>query len=123
MRKSCERSGGSRNCKPADHASGAVWGRRGVFAGWFHPGAAKPDFNTVDIRATQEFPYSAYDHVTSDLNPTEMFIGAELEFNPMTKYFYTDRTLPKRRLSDTEMVEINGLYRVIGRNQQAVSVR
>lgn len=89
--------------------------------GWFHPGAVTPDFNHVDIRATQEFPYQG--HVTSDLNPTEMFIGSELEFNPMTKYFYTDRTLPKKRLSDAEMVEINNLYRVIGRDKQALSTR
>jgi hypothetical protein len=86
--------------------------RSGVFEvfspGWFHPGATKPDFNNVDIRTTQELLYDKYDHVTSDLNPTEMFIGSELEFNAMTKYFYTDRTLPKKRLSDSEMVEING---------------
>jgi len=88
--------------------------------GWFHPGATKPDFNNVDIRTTQELLYANSSHVTSDLNPTEMFIGNELEFNAMTKYFYTDRTLPKKRLSDSEMVEINGLYRVVGRDGQAL---
>jgi hypothetical protein len=94
----------------------------GLFSpGWFHPGAIKPDFDTVDIHATQEFPYQG--HVTSNLNPTEMFIGSELEFNPMTKYFYTDRTLPKKRLSDAEMVEINDLYRVIGRDEHALFTR
>ncbi len=96
----------------------------GLFSpGWFHPGAIKPDFNSVDIRATQEFPYDGFNHVTSDMNPTEMFVGSELEFNSMTKYFYTDLTLPKRRLSDAEMVEINGLYRVIGRDEQALSTQ
>ncbi len=89
--------------------------------GWFHPGATEPDFNNVDIRTTQELTYEG--HVTSDLNPTEMFNGSELEFNAMTKYFYTDRTLPKKRLSDTEMVEINGLYRVIGHDEQAALMR
>ncbi|UVK47233.1 hypothetical protein BPNPMPFG_002994 [Mesorhizobium sp. AR07] len=89
--------------------------------GWFHPGAIKPDFNNVDIRATQERSY--VDHVTSDLNPSEMFVGSELEFNAMTKYFYTDLTLPKKRLSAAEMVEINGLYRVIGHDDQAVLMR
>ncbi|MGY3328341.1 hypothetical protein ACVILI_001358 [Mesorhizobium sp. USDA 4775] len=89
--------------------------------GWFHAGATKPDFNNVDIRTTQERLYKG--HVTSDLNPTEMFIGSELEFNAMTKYFYTDQTLPKKRLSDTEMVEINGLYRVIGHDEQAALMR
>jgi hypothetical protein len=86
--------------------------------GWFHPGATKPDFNNVDIRATQELTYEGY--VASDLNPSEMFMGSELEFNAMTKYFYTDRTLPKKRLSDAEMVKINDLYRVIGHDEQAI---
>ena len=87
--------------------------------GWFHPGAIKPDFNKVDIRQTQSFPYKGYKYVTSDLNPTEMFVADELEFNPMTKCFYTDRTLPKRELSEDEMVEVNRLYRIIGRDEQA----
>lgn len=89
--------------------------------GWFHAGATKPDFDNVDIRTTRELTYEGY--VTSDLNPAEMFIGRELEFNAMTKYFYTDRALPKKRLSETEMVEINGLYRVIGHDEQAVLMR
>jgi hypothetical protein len=32
----------------------------------------------------------------------------------MTKYFYTDRFLPKMKLTEDEMVEINQLYRIIG---------
>jgi len=82
--------------------------------GWFHPGATRPDFNNVDITKTQEFPYSGSEYVSSDLNPAEAFLGAELEFNAMTKYFYTDRTVPKKRLTADEMAEINHLYRVIG---------
>lgn len=82
--------------------------------GWFHPGAAIPDFLTVDVRKTQEFPYSKFQYVTSDLNPGVVFLASELEFNPNTKYFYTDRSVPKRRLTEAEMLEINQLYRVIG---------
>ncbi len=93
------------------------------FPGWFHPGAIRPDFNNVDVRATQELPYAKSDYVTSDLNPTEMFIGRELEFNAMTKYFYTDRTLPKKRLSNAEMIEINDLYRVMGHDEQVIFMR
>jgi|EndMetStandDraft_8_1072994.scaffolds.fasta_scaffold343637_2 hypothetical protein len=89
--------------------------------GWFHAGAMKPDFDNVDIRATQEFPYDG--NVTSDVNPSEMFIGSELEFNAMTKYFYADLTLPKKRLSNAEMIRINGLYRVIGQGEQALLTR
>jgi hypothetical protein len=41
-----------------------------------------------------------------------------LEFNAMTKYFYTDRSLPKKKLTEAEMVEINRLYEIIGRCEQ-----
>ena len=83
--------------------------------GWFHPGANTPDYNNVDVRATQEFPYAKFDYVSSDLNPGVMFLGRELEFNSNTKYFYTDRSLPKKKLTGPEMLEINRLYRIIGR--------
>lgn len=83
--------------------------------GWFHPGAIKPNFLTVDVRATQEFPYSQFQYVSSDLNPGVVFLGSELEFNSMTKYFYTNRSVPKKKLTEPEMLEINQLYRVIGR--------
>jgi len=86
--------------------------------GWFHPGASKPDFNKVDIRTSQEAPYEKYEYVTSDLNPGVVFIGRELEFNSMTKYFYVDRSLPKKRLTEPQMVEVNRLYRIIGRCEE-----
>lgn len=106
--------------RPVTHLSRS--GPVTVFSpGWFHSGSVKPDFNTVDIRTTQEFPY--HGNVTSDVNPSEMFIGSELEFNAMIKYFYRDRALPKKRLSGAEMVEINGLYRAIGRDEGAVTSR
>jgi hypothetical protein len=82
--------------------------------GWFHPGAARPDFNNVDITKTQELSYSKFEYVSSDINPDEAFLGRELEFNPMTKYFYTDRTVPKKMLTMDEMLEINRLYHAIG---------
>src|SRR5439155_13080426 len=89
--------------------------------GWFHEGAAKPDFNTVDVRATQETPYDKHEYVTSDLNPNIVFIGRQLEFNSMTKYFYTNRSLPKKKLTQAEMEEINRLYRIIGRCEQQLA--
>ncbi len=89
--------------------------------GWFHEGAIEPDYRTVDVRKTQEFPYRGY--VTSDLKPSEMFVGDELEFNAMTKFFYTDRTLPKKRLSEDEMLEINRLYRIIGQGEHGARNR
>ena len=86
--------------------------------GWFHPGAIRPDFNNVDVRATQELHYAAHQYVTSDLNPKICFLGSELEFNGMTKFFYTDRSMPKKKLTEAEMVEINRLYRIIGQCEQ-----
>jgi hypothetical protein len=86
--------------------------------GWFHDGAAKPDFANVDVRATQEKTYDQHPYVTSDLNPGVAFRGQELEFNSMTKYFYTDRTVPKKKLSEAQMLEINRLYRIIASCEQ-----
>lgn len=82
--------------------------------GWFHPGALKPNFNKVDVRKTQELTHAGHQYVTSDLNPGWVFLGKDLEFNSMTKYFYTNRTLPKHKLTEAEMLEINRLYRIIG---------
>jgi hypothetical protein len=39
----------------------------------------------------------------------------------MTKYFYTDRSLPKKRLGAAEMTEINRLYRIIGAREQDIA--
>jgi hypothetical protein len=89
--------------------------------GWFHAGAAKPDFNNVDVRQSQDTSYGKYQYITSDLNPGVVFLGQEVEFNSATKYFYTDRTLPKKRLSEAEMLEINRLYRIIGRCEQQIA--
>ena len=74
----------------------------------------------MDIRQTQELPYAGANYVTSDVTPDEMFRGSDLEFNAMTKYFYVDRSRPKKRLSEFEMLEVNRLYRDIGHDQQAV---
>jgi hypothetical protein len=90
--------------------------------GWFHAGAIRPDFNTVDVRTSQEFPYNSYTYVASNVRPNDMFIAKDLEFNAMTKYFYVDRTLPKARLSEAEMLEVNRLYRIIGAHDLAVTL-
>ena len=89
--------------------------------GWFHPGALTPDFNTVDVRDTQELNYAKNEYVTSDLNPDVVYLGSELEFNSMTKYFYTDRSVPKKKLTEEEMLEINRLYRIIGQDQDRLA--
>lgn len=87
--------------------------------GWFHAGAGKPDFATVDVRATQDTAhFASHPYVTSDLNPGVAFAGSEVEFNSMTKWFYVDRSLPKKKLAEAEMLEINRLYRIIGKCEE-----
>ena len=81
--------------------------------GWFHEGAMVPDFRTVDVRQTRTLDYDGHEWVSSDVTPTRMWRGEDLEFNSMTKYFYTDRSVPKKRLTEAEMVEINRLYRIV----------
>lgn len=87
--------------------------------GWFHPGAITPDFNRTDVRKSQQLPYTS-PWVSSDITPNMMFRGSDLEFNAMTKLFYTNRSLPKKRLSEAEMLQINSLYRTIGRCQTEI---
>ena len=90
--------------------------------GWFHEGAIKPDFNHVDVRASRETAeYDKSEYCTSDLNPGLAWRSRDLEFNAMTKYFYTNRTFPKKRLTEGEMLEINRLYRIIGKCEQQLS--
>jgi hypothetical protein len=91
---------------------------KNAWTNWYHDGAIKPDFNTVDVRQTQQLPFADHPFITSDLTLGTIYPGSELEFNPMLKYFYTDRTRPKKRLTVSEMVEINRLYRIIGRDEQ-----
>jgi hypothetical protein len=93
------------------------WNQCAWFADvWFHPGAETPDFNNVDIRKTQETKnYENYPYASSSFTPDRAFIGNDIEFNSMTKIFYQDRTIPKKKLTEDEMVEINRLYRIIGR--------
>jgi hypothetical protein len=83
--------------------------------GWFHPGAVTPDFDHVDVRQSQDTSFEKHTYITSDVTPNLVFLGKDCEFNLMTKLFYTNRNLPKHRLSEAEMVEINRLYRIIGR--------
>jgi hypothetical protein len=90
--------------------------------GWFHPGAIRPDFNTVDVRTTQKLDYAKDEYVTSDLNPEVVYLGSDLEFNSMTKFFYTDRSAPKKKLTAEEMLEINRLYRIIGQDEHRLGI-
>lgn len=92
-----------------------------VWTYMFHEGATRPDFNSVDVRATQETHYDEHDYISWEGHPDLMWVGTDLEFNSMLKYFYEDRTVPKKKLTEAEMVEINRLYRVIGQCEQQLA--
>ncbi len=57
---------------------------------------------------------------TATYSPGWFHEGAEKpDFNKvMTKYFYTDRSVPKKKLTEVEMLEINRLYRIIGHDEE-----
>jgi hypothetical protein len=83
---------------------------------WFHPGAITSDFANVDVRKTQETKnYEAYPYASSNFTADRAFIASDMEFNSMTKFFYQDRSLPKKKLTEDEMLEINRLYRIIAK--------
>jgi hypothetical protein len=83
---------------------------------WFHPGAAIPDFANADVRKTQETKnYADYTYASSVFTPDRAYICSEMAFNSQTKMFYQDRTVPKKKLTDSEMLEINRLYRIIAK--------
>jgi hypothetical protein len=90
---------------------------------WFHPGSGMPDFNYGDIRKTQDTAmYEKHEFITSNQNPGVAFPGDQVEFNAATKFFYVDRSLPKKRLTEEEMLEVNRLYRVIGSCQARLAL-
>ena len=89
------------------------------FVDWGKHDYPTPDFDIVDVRTSQQKMFDGYQYVTCDLNPGEAFIGNQLEFNEMTKIFYNDFSVPKKKLTEAEMLEINRLCRIIGScNQQ-----
>lgn len=67
--------------------------------GWFHPGAVTPDFDHVDVRASQQLVYQGHQYVTSDANPGEVFLGSELEFNAHDQVFL-HRSLASQKEAD-----------------------
>ncbi len=89
---------------------------------YFHDGATRPNFNTVDVRRTRETPYDSHGYILwRDGPPDVMWDGKQLEFNSMTKYFYADHKLPKKKLTEQEMLEINRLYRIIGQTEKQLA--
>ncbi len=89
------------------------------FPFWFHDGAGMPNFDDDDVRTSQSranYSSPRYEYATSPLNSGIAFPLSEMAFNGATKIFYRDRTIPKKMLTEEELLEINRLYRIIGRD-------
>jgi hypothetical protein len=82
---------------------------------FFPDPATKPDFNSVDVKTTRRQDYDQFEFVCLKSNPSVVWVGKTLEFNPSTRYFYEDLSVPKKKLTDDDMAEINRLYKIIGR--------
>ncbi len=81
----------------------------------FHAGAIKPNFKAItlpELKRGREF-YNAETAWMQDA-PNVFYLARETEFNPMTKYFYTDRSKAKKRLSDAEYDRLLVLYHRLG---------
>ena len=86
----------------------------------FHPGATKPDFDNTDIVSGREL--WPHDFIDMQGSPNVYYHGPDCEFNSQTKFFYTNRELPKKRLTELEIAELVRLYRFLGRCQRELGV-
>ena len=85
----------------------------------YHPGATKPDFNNANLLPTRELWKGDFVHMNSA--PDVYYHSADCEFNPQTKYFFTSRNVPKKRLTNAEYQELTRLYRLMGRDEQRLA--
>ena len=74
----------------------------------FHPGALTPDYAHADLVSTRELWKGEY--VYMDTVPNVFYRSADCEFNPQTKFFFTSRDVPKKKLTDAEIAEVVRLY-------------
>jgi hypothetical protein len=87
----------------------------GTYNGWYGGRPPPPDFENADVRTTQDTShYQDHDYGTSPLKPGIAFKLDEVAYNSQLNFFYVDPTVPKKKLSQNELEEINGLYREIG---------
>jgi hypothetical protein len=83
-------------------------------AGWDYLPAQTPNFIDAHIEDTQWLDTLGADWVTCNLTPGLAFRAKDLETNVQTRFFYTDLTLPKKRLSAEEMAQLDVIYHQIG---------
>lgn len=80
---------------------------------WYPEAASAPDFAVADARATQQKNYDGKGYLAAAADPGAVYLGDDIEYNPVLSYYYADRTIPKKKLRPEEMEEINALFRSI----------
>ncbi len=87
----------------------------------YHPGALTPDYAHADLYSTRELWKGEY--VCMDTVPNVYYRSADCEFNPQTKFFFTSRDLPKKKLTDAEIAEVVRLYRIIATDERLLAAK
>jgi hypothetical protein len=82
--------------------------------GWDYLPAQTPNFIEAHIEDTQWVDSAGTEWVTCNLTPGLAFPLKNLETNAQTRFFYTDLTLPKKRLTAEEMAQLDVIYHQIG---------
>ena len=90
-----------------------------VYGYGYHPGANRPDYNANNLQSTRELWKGEYVYINEV--PGVYYRSADCEFNPQTKYFFTSRNVPKKRLSDAEYQELTRLYHLLGQQEKAIA--
>lgn len=90
-----------------------------VFHYLIHDGANPPDYKAENLQGTRELWKGQY--VYMEDAPGVYYRGADCEFNAQTKYFYLNRKVPKKRLTDAEYQELTRLFRQLGQQEKAVA--
>ncbi len=85
----------------------------------FHPGAEPPNYDAENLASTRELWKGEYAYIEGV--PDVYYRSADCEFNPQTKFFYTSRAVPKKKLTDAEYAELTRLYHQLGQQQKAIA--
>ncbi len=84
------------------------------YPAWFHDGAITPDFNTVDIRQTQEFPYTNAPYAICDLVPGVAFVWQGIGIQLHDQVFPLYESVPAQSTGSSERQHGGDPTRFIG---------
>ena len=110
-------------CKPSSTRRRRPWSRpkaaRKCIGTPTIPVRSSRDFNVADVVTGREAWHG--DYVYMQTRPGVCYCSADCEFNPQTKFFYTNRDVPKKKLTDAENQEVVRLYRILGKDEMILN--